>query len=185
MARILKHKRGLSHVVTTLIILVVAVLLTSVVTYYATNMTMTRTRQEEVRITKQHIWVNSTGAVAGFKIHNMGGRDVLVEKIEVRGVEDSWSSVYYYRDPSGAELIGDMKITSPTKLSGTSVTLYGRTYNRSSRNIPLASGGVLFIYVKNPSNIDLTDLGTACSITVFTLNAQYIVETIVGSLTQQ
>jgi len=183
MARLFKQKRGLSQVVTTLIILVVAVLLTSVVTYYATNITMTRTQQEEVRITKQHIWVNVTGAVAGFKIHNLGGRDILVDKIEVRSVDNSWSSVYYYRLPSGTEVIGDMNITSPTKLNGTSVTLYGRTYNQSQRDIPLASGGVLFVYVKNPSNIALDDLGTACSITVFTVNGQYIVETMVESLT--
>ncbi|RJS88477.1 hypothetical protein CW700_07730, partial [Candidatus Bathyarchaeota archaeon] len=67
--------------VTTLIILVVSVLLAGVVTYYATNITMTRTEQEEVSLSKQHIWVNSTGAVAAFKLENLGGKDILIDKI--------------------------------------------------------------------------------------------------------
>lgn len=183
MARLFLSKRGLSQVVTTLILLVVAVLLTSVVTYYATNITMTRTRQEEVRITKQHIWVNSTGAVAAFKVQNLGGRDILVDKIEVRSIDTPWSRVYYYRVPSGTYITGTLNITSPAKLTGASVSIDGRIYNQSSVDIPLASSGVLLIYVKSPDSIDLRDIGTACSLTVFTVNGQYIVESIVESAT--
>ena len=54
-----KNSRGLGEVVSTLILLVVAVLLTTVVAYYATNVTMTRTEMEEVRLTDDHVWVNS------------------------------------------------------------------------------------------------------------------------------
>jgi len=64
MTGLCRNGRGLSQVVTTLILLVVAVLLTGVVTYYATNVTMTRTQQEEVRVTWQHIWVNGTGGTS-------------------------------------------------------------------------------------------------------------------------
>ena len=118
MARLQWSERGLSQVVTTLILLVVAVLLASVVTYYATNITMTRTQEEEVHINKQHVWVNRTGAVAAFKVHNLGGRDILIDKIAVRGVENPWSRVYYYRVPSGTAIFGDMNITSPARLTG-------------------------------------------------------------------
>lgn len=183
MARLQWSERGLSQVVTTLILLVVAVLLAGVVTYYATNITMTRTQEEEVHINKQHVWVNRTGAVAAFKVHNLGGRDILIDKIEVRGVENPWSRVYYYRVPSGTAIFGDMNITSPAKLTGASVTIDGRLYNQSSGDIPLASSGVLLIYVNRPDNIDLSDIGTACSITIFTVNGQYIVECLVESAT--
>jgi len=44
MRGLLKSKKGLSTVVTTLIILVVSVLLATVVTYYAINMTTTRVK---------------------------------------------------------------------------------------------------------------------------------------------
>jgi len=58
--RLLKNKKGLSVVVTTLIILVVSVLLATVVTFYAINVTTTRVQEESLHLTKQHIWYNTT-----------------------------------------------------------------------------------------------------------------------------
>ncbi|UCE15675.1 MAG: hypothetical protein JSV12_07350, partial [Candidatus Bathyarchaeota archaeon] len=93
-----KSRKGLSTVVTTLIILVVSVLLATVVTFYAINMTTTRVQEENLRITKAHIWANSSVAQAAFVIVNIGGRDTLIDKIQVRGQDITWgSSVYYNR----------------------------------------------------------------------------------------
>ena len=90
----LDNRKGLSTVITTLIILVVAVLLAGVVTYYATNVVMTRTTQEEVRIRKPHIWVKEgDDAYAALMVQNLGGRDVLIDKIAIRGVDTPWGSV--------------------------------------------------------------------------------------------
>jgi len=52
-------KKGLSEVVSTLILLVVAVLLAAVVTYYATNITMVRTENEQLMFSKVHVWVTA------------------------------------------------------------------------------------------------------------------------------
>ena len=82
----IRDRKGLSEVVSTLILLVVAVLLASVATYYATNITMTRTETEELQLSKEHVWVNNTGAIAAFKVSNLGGRDILLDKISIRGV---------------------------------------------------------------------------------------------------
>lgn len=57
MKSLAKNEKALSTVVTTLIILVVSVLLAGVVTMYAINITSTRTQQEELRLTKQTVWV--------------------------------------------------------------------------------------------------------------------------------
>ncbi|MFB0543167.1 MAG: archaellin/type IV pilin N-terminal domain-containing protein [Candidatus Bathyarchaeia archaeon] len=176
MASLFKDKRGLSQVVTTLILLVVSVLLAGVVTYYATNITMTRTQQEEVRLSKQHIWVNSTGAVGAFMLQNLGGKDVLIYKIEVRGVKSSWSTVYYYRVPSGTTITGDLNVTSYDNLTGSNATIDGKTYSQASGDIPVISGEVLLFYIKGPDNISVNDIGTTVSITVYTINAPYIVE---------
>lgn len=176
MSRLRQSKRGLSQVVTTLILLVVAVLLTSVVTYYATNITMTRTQQEEARITKQHIWANGTSTVAGFKLQNLGGRDILVDKITIRDVEPPWENIYYNRVSPGTTILGSMNITSSAKLTGSQVTLFGRTYDQALMDIPLASGGEILFYVKEPSNISVQDVGTTCSLAVFSVNGQYRVE---------
>ncbi len=182
MARLHYNRRGLSQVVTTLILLVVAVLLAGVVTYYATNITMTRTEQEEVDISKAHVWVNSTGgAEAAFVVENLGGRDILIDKITVRGVECSWSNVYFERLTSAPS--ADMNVTRESLITGASFSLYGKTYDQASTDIPVASSGVVLFYIKNPDNIDLDDVGTTVSITVFTKDGQYIEEVNVESAT--
>jgi flagellin-like protein len=178
-------RRGLSQVVTTLILLVVAVLLAGVVAYYATNTTMTRTQTESVQFAKAHIWVNSTGAVAGFKLQNLGGRDILIDKFAVRGVKSDWLNIYVYRIPSGTSIDGDMNITSVDGLTGASVTIDGKVFNQSTADIPLISGGELLAYIKNPGNIQLDDIGSTVSMSVYTSNAQYITEVNVKSGTTQ
>ena len=55
MSRILKNRRALSTVVTTLIILVVSILLASVLVYFATNVVGTRVQEESLFVSKQHI----------------------------------------------------------------------------------------------------------------------------------
>jgi len=180
-----KRNKGLSVVVTTLIILVVAVLLAAVVTYYATNITMTRTTIEEVRFCKEHVWVNSTGAVAGFMLQNLGGRDILIDKFSVRSVECHWSTIWYYRIPSGQIILGDMNMTSYARFTNSTVLIDGRNYTQAVSDIPLISGGELLVYVRGPQNIQLDDIGTAVNISVTTNNAQYITECIVKSGTLQ
>ncbi len=88
MIRILKNRRALSTVVTTLIILVVSILLASVLTYFAINVVSTRVQEESLSVTNQHIWVAADGsAVGAIMITNNGGRDVVINKITVRGQE--------------------------------------------------------------------------------------------------
>ena len=65
MIRILKNRRALSTVVTTLIILVVSILLASVLTYFAINVVSTRVQEESLYVSNQHIWVDVTGAAVG------------------------------------------------------------------------------------------------------------------------
>jgi hypothetical protein len=150
------------------------VLLAGIVTYYATNITMTRTEQEDVDISKAHIWVNGTTQVCAFMVQNLGGKDILVDKIAVRGVDSGWSDVYFER-PSSAPS-GDLNVTRESLITGASFSHDGETYDQASTDIPVASSGVALFYIKNPDNIDLDDIGTTVSITVFTVNGQYIEE---------
>jgi hypothetical protein len=179
--RLLRNKKALSNVVSTLILLVVSVLLAGVVTLYATNVTMTRTQQEEIRIRKQHIWVYENGtAIAGFVIDNVGGKDIVIDKIHIRGVESDWTNVYYYRRSSSVS--ADLKLPNAS-LSGSSVAINyagteGATFTQGTANqdITMASGATLVVYVKNPDNISPNDIGTAVGITIFTVNGQWYVE---------
>lgn len=184
----LDNRKGLSQVITTLMILVVAILLAGAVTYYATNVTMIRTIQEEVRIRKPNVWVQEgDNAYAALMVQNLGGRDVLIDKITIRGVECPWSDpsavVKYYRvNHTSEDVSGDFEL----KLNGTDVFAqignvpeFNSSWTSSTSDMPLKSGGSMLFFIKDPTNIALQDVGTTISITVFTSNAQWIVETVV------
>jgi hypothetical protein len=177
--------KALSQVVSTLILLVVAVLLAAVVAYYATNVTTTRTTMEEVHIGAPHVWVNSTGGVAACKVENLGGRDILIDKLSVRSVDTDWDAVYIFRVPGGTWVSGDMNVTSYDLVTGTSFEKDGRNYTQMTSDIPLISGAELLVYVKGPRNIQMDDIGTTVSLSVTTNNAQYITECNVKSANDQ
>jgi hypothetical protein len=170
MKSLLKNRKGLSTVVTTLIILVVSVLLATVVTFYAINITTTRVQEENLKVTKAHIWANSTVAQAAFVLVNIGGRDTLIDKIHVRGQEMTWSTytVYYMRNTTAPTA----DLTYLTDFTG---------YDNATDDLSLKSGECLIIYIQDPGTISVEDIGTTASITVFTASAQYKVEVNVES----
>lgn len=178
---LLKNRKGLSVVVTTLIILVVSVLLATVVTFYAINVTSTRVQEESLHLSKQHVWYNSTGnwAEAALVVLNTGGRDVVLDKISVRGQESTWSDVYYWRT-NNVTISADLQVTS-TRLIGntTNIVVEGsaRTFQRATDDLTLKSGWTMVVYVMNPDSIAQNDVGIPVGITVFTSNAQYYIET--------
>jgi len=178
---LLKNKKGLSVVVTTLIILVVSVLLATVVTFYAINVTTTRVQEESLFLTKQHVWFNTTGswAQAAIVIVNTGGKDVVLDKVSVRGQDSEWQTVYYWRT-SNITISNDLDVT-PTDITGTSfnITIQGatRTFQQASDDLTLKSGWTMVLYIMNPDSVALNDVGITVGITMFTSNAQYYKET--------
>lgn len=175
MSRRLRGRKGLSQVITTLMLLVVSVLLSGIAIYYSVNLVQVRLQSEEVRLTNEKVWVNSTGAVAALKVQNIGGRDILIDKIQIRGVEEPWTDIWFYRVPQGVAVNGDLNAISYTNLTGSPI-IDGRTYTQASNDIPLASGYDLLIYIKGPDNVQLDDIGTTISISLHTMNTQYITE---------
>jgi hypothetical protein len=187
--RLLWNKKALSTVVTTLIILVVSVLLATVVTFYAINVTTTRVQEESLHLTKFHVWYNPTDewSEAAFVIINTGGKDVVIDKITVRGQECSWTNVYYSK--TSGPITSDLKPTS-TKPSGDSIsitidgqprTFKNASYALSGNDLTLMSGQTLIIYIVNPDSISVNDIGVTVGLTVFTSNAQYYKEANVES----
>jgi hypothetical protein len=181
---LLKNRKALSTVVTTLIILVVSVLLATVVTFYAINVTTTRVQEESLFLTKQHVWYNTSGswAQAAIVIINTGGKDVVIDKVTVRGQECPWTNVYYWRT-NNVTISDDLEPTSDylnaTTMTEATITVQdsGRTFFQASDDITLKSGWTVVIYITDPDSIALNDVGITVGITVFTSNAQYYKET--------
>jgi cytochrome bd-type quinol oxidase subunit 2 len=162
MKNILKNRLALSTVVTTLIILVVSVLLAGVVTYFAINVTSTRVQEEALSLSYQHIWVASNGsAVGAIVVTNTGGRDVVINKIAVRGQECSTLLVDDSADP-GTDL------TYPSVAEPT---------GNATAPIVLPSGNTISIYVTSPDSVGTQDIGLTVAFTVFTSQAMYYKET--------
>jgi hypothetical protein len=188
MKNILKNRMALSTVVTTLIILVVSVLLAGVVTYFAINVTSTRVQEENLVLTKTHIWVASDGtAVAAIMVTNTGGRDVVLNKLAVRGQTVDAASIYYAVAVSGTDdLSGDLEwSTAPTAIAGTEVPNSGWTTALDALGLEtliLTSGSTMAIYVNSPDSITVNDIGLTVAITVFTSQAIHYQESNVEAI---
>jgi hypothetical protein len=195
--RLMKNRYALSTVVTTLIILVISVLLASVVTYFAINVVSTRVQEESVALTKQHLYHNSSAEAgslsysqATLMVINTGGRDLVIDKIAVRGQECSWNDttstkVVYYSITTDS-VSSDMNYVSNFEDDGvTEVAMGTKNYNftRASNDLTLKSGYTMMIYIINPDSITINDIGLTVSITLYTAQAMYYRETNVQAIT--
>jgi hypothetical protein len=180
---ILKNRWALSTVVTTLIILVVSVLLAGVVTYFAINVTSTRVQEESLHLTKQHVWYAANGSSyvgqGAIMIINTGGRDVVIDKLTVRGQEVAWTNVYY--NTTTASVSADLQFNSTLVNNGQITVGTAFTFVQAATDLTLESGKTMIIYITNPDSITVNDIGLTCAITVFTSQAMYYKETNVES----
>jgi heme/copper-type cytochrome/quinol oxidase subunit 2 len=166
MKNILRNRLALSTVVTTLIILVVSVLLAGVVSYFAINVTSTRVQEESLTLSYQHIWVAQSdgSAVGALVITNSGGRDVVINKIAVRGQAAAWATVY--ADPDQDPDTDLAYVAAPAD-----------PYIVATGSIVVPSGTTVGVYVTSPDSIGLNDIGLTAAFTVFTSQAMYYKET--------
>ena len=143
---------ALSTVVTTLIILVVSVLLAGVVSYFAINVTSTRVQEESLVLSYQHIWVDSTGAAVGaIMVTNSGGRDVVINKLAVRG-QAADMATEVFADPAQDPTVDMAYDAAPAD-----------PYVAPNGLIVVPSGTTVGIYVVAPDSIGINDIGSDSS----------------------
>lgn len=172
--RLINGKRGLSVVVTTLIILVVSVLLATVVTFYAINVVTTRVQDEYLQITELHVWCTSNGnASAAFMITNTGGRDVVADKITVRGRNADPNKIFYWKLDANDAVPNELVwvVGSETYLEANYTGSDFHVLGTDSLILP--SGARMVVYIFGLDHISTTDIGVTVSVVVFTANAQY------------
>jgi len=193
MIRLLKNRYALATVITTLIILVVAILLAGVVTYFAINVVSTRVQQESLSISQAHIWVPSSATVGpfvegGLMITNTGGRDVVINQIQVRG--QPCTTVFYLdavkADSTSGALSTELTWVAPTtggtptldgQTVGTGATAFTNPLATAPANLVLPSGDTIVVYIAGPDSVTINDIGLTVGFTVFTAQAMYYKET--------
>jgi len=188
-SKLLKNRYALSTVVTTLIILVISVLLASVVTYFAINVVSTRVQEESLALTKQHIWHNATSAPgsvsysqSSLMVINTGGRDVVIDKLSVRGQDCAWNDtatsnkklVLYCvtNDPVAADMPYIANF-STTTISTINIGSSNYTFTVANNALVLRSGFTMLLYIVNPDSVTINDIGLTASITLYTAQAMY------------
>lgn len=187
-----RRRRGLTNVVTTLILLTFAVLLALTATAYTNGVTrahMNSAGQERIRFYKTHVWVdalvNGTDwGVVAFKLHNLGGKSIAVVLIDVRSWEMDWSRVYFHTINETSEeslLYSDLNYFSWASLTGSSVTIEGYNYTQATGNVYVKSGERVIVYIRAPEFIYKDNIGTPVSIAVGTTNANFFTECVVES----
>jgi hypothetical protein len=176
--KLIKNRYALSTVVTTLIILVVSILLASVVTFFATNVVSTRVQEESLHVSKHHIWVDVDGAAseACVMVTNNGGRDVVINKITVRGQASAWDDVFYAYAVTGDDLTADLEYVSTPVVATNDIGLTA-TATAATTALILPSGVTMVIYLNDPDSIGLNDIGLTVSISLHSAQAVYYSET--------
>lgn len=188
--RLFSSKKGLSTVVTTLIILVFSVLLAMMAINYTNGLTRARmksSQQEDVRFEKIHAWVdpltNGTDrSVVAFKIHNIGGKSAALQTIDVRGNEVDWTTVYFHlvnKTSEGALLYADLSYIDWASLNGDNVTIGGYEYTQSLGSVFVGPGEKLVLYIKAPEIMYKSNIGQPASISIGTANANFMTETVI------
>ncbi len=181
MIRLFKNRLALATVITTLIILVVSILLAGVLTYFATNVVSTRVQQESLLISNNHIWVPPTATVgpveAALMITNTGGRDVVINQIQVLG--NPCTSIFYLNVVKADDINQGLAYT-PANTGPTLNTVTVGTFTNSLATAPnlivLPSGDTVVVYILSPGSVNVNDIGLSIGMTVFTAQAMYYKE---------
>ena len=182
MNRLLKNRRALSTVITTLIILVVSILLASVLVYFAVNVVSTRVQQESLAVSNVHIWVPAdtvANPVEGaLMITNTGGRDVVINQIQVLG--QPCTSVFMLYTVKADNLNQGLAYTI-ANAGPTLDTVHVGTFTNALATAPaelvLPSGSTMIVYVISPASVSQNDIGLTVGFTAFTAQAMYYHET--------
>jgi len=114
-----------------------------------------------------------------------GGRDIVIEKLAVRGQECDWNNTesetnekFVLYSITNNPVQSDMVYTTGFNTSdtdGNKVTLGSQefTFHVAGSDLVLRSGYTLLLYIVNPDSNTINDIGLTVSITLYTAQAMY------------
>lgn len=177
------NKRALSAPVGNLIILVAAVLLSTTVVLFATNVTSSQVQKETLFIPSSHVWyVNSTYSLAAIAVTDTGATSSVIVNLQIKGVQCQWNGTYSYVIYSkiNGTLPGDLPYADITNSNNT-INIGGQNFNftTASAGLTLNSGNSIAFYVALPNCISIYDLATPVNVILTTTQTVYCTQTLV------
>jgi hypothetical protein len=109
---------------------------------------------------------------------NTGGRDLVIDKISVRGQESEWSTVYY--NVTDASIADDLPYNATLDAEGGDITIGSEgvfSFSNTTSDITVRSGYSIIVYIDKPDSISINDIGLTVGMTVHTSQAMYYKET--------
>jgi len=185
MRRFLNNKRALGAPVGNLIILVAAVILSTTVVLFATNVTSSQVQKEKMYIATSHIWyVNSSTSLAAIAICDTGPTDIVLNKIDVKGLQCDWNGTnnYVAYCKINGTMPGDMPFIESLDRSGnTTISIGGTDYEFliAGEGLTIKSGWTIAFYIVVPERVMVYDLSTPLRMVITTTQGVYITETLV------
>ncbi len=185
MRRLFRNKRGLGTPVSNLIILMAAVILSTVVVLFATNVITSQVQKEQLYITTSHVWyINSTTSIAAVGICDTGSTDVVITQLNVKGLQCDWNGTdnYIVYCKINGTMPGDLPlVTSLSNTADTTVQIGNQPYDFAvaSEGLTIKSGQSIAFYAVVPNCIMIYDLATPITMVISTTQGVYFTETLV------
>lgn len=190
MPKLFRNKLALGTPVASLILLIVAILLSSITTYFALNIVSTRMQGDEhLYLTKCNMWFkNSSFSVGSLEIVNTGATDVALSKITIHGHDCLWNgtSTYVMYNKTASTLDGELPyVETFDKSATTSIQIGSGNYTLQSaeESMILKSGWSIVLYIVNPEDLMVYNVGRETQVSVLTAQAVWTTETVVKAAT--
>ena len=133
---------------------------------------------ERVEFKNANIWVmiDQGSSQSAVFLVNEGNTASKIKEITVRGIECSWSDVYYWTANIGSTT-GELGL-SANELSGSSVTIMidekEQVFERATGEINLDAYQTMILYLNNPGNLTSEEAPSIVTLAVFTERAMYL-----------
>ena len=135
---------------------------------------------ETMEIKNANIWVitNQDSSQGAVLLVNEGGSASKIKEITVRGIECSWSDVYYWTGNIGS-ITGELEL-SANELSGSSVIIEvegkEQVFERATGEISFEAYQTMVLYLNNPGNLTSEEAPSQVTLAVFTERDMYLQE---------
>ena len=185
MRRLLRNKRALGAPVGNLIILMAAVILSTTVVLFATNVTTSQVQKEKMYITTSHVWyINSTTSIAAVAICDTGSTDIVITQLNVKGLQCDWNGTenYVLYCKINGTMPGDLPLdTDISNAANATIDIANQpyTFTAAGEGLSIKSGESLAFYAVIPNRVMVYDLSTPLRMVILTTQGVYCTETLV------